>query len=289
MSAPLVSVIVATYGRSRFLVEALDSVLAQTVQDFECIVVDDASPEPIVTPDDGRIRLLRHDRNQGPSAARNTGLEAARGDYVVFLDDDDVLTRDRLAIGLEGVARAPIALCLTRYLHAQVFSPRILQGDQSVTLLEDFAPNIGQGMVPRSLAARFDERFRTGEDTEWWLRMSCAGSFVTVPKYGYLVRYHHAPRGVDDRERLRNRVALLELHADYFAERPRAAAVQWHRVGHQAILAREFPLARRALLRSLRLWPRIGPVRTLPRAFGPAHHVLAPLNGLRARRHMQTS
>jgi len=289
MSTPLVSVIVATYGRPRFLAEALQSVLAQTEPDFECIVVDDASPEPIVTPDDPRIRLLRHDRNRGPSAARNTGLAAARGAYVVFLDDDDVLTEDRLAIGLEGVSRAPIALCLTRYLHADVFSPRILDGDQSVTLLEDFAPNIGQGMVPRSLAVPFDERLRTGEDTEWWLRMSCAGTFVTVPRYGYLVRYHHAPRGVDEGERLRNRMALLEMHADYFAERPRAAAVQWHRVAHQAILAREFPLARRALLRSLRAWPRPGPVRTLPRAFGPTHRVLAPLNRLRGRRLMQTS
>jgi glycosyltransferase involved in cell wall biosynthesis len=289
MPNPLVSVVVATYGRPRFLQEALHSVLTQTVGDFECIVVDDASPEPTAVPDDPRIRLLRHDANRGPGAARNTGLRAARGQHVVFLDDDDVLTENRLAIGLEGVARAPLALCLTRYLHFEPSPDVVLHGDHCLTLFERPMPNLGQVMMPRSLAALFDERFRTGEDVEWWVRMSCAGPFSTVPEYGYLVRFHQTPRsdGVD--ERLRNRLLLLDVHAGYFAARPRAAAVQWRRVGQAAIAAGEFSLARRTLLRSSRLWPRAGAARVLPQAFGPVRQVLAPVRRIRSRRRMQPS
>src|SRR4051812_10893238 len=97
MSAPMFSVIVPTYGRPAFLADALASVLGQTFDDFECIVVDDASPEPVSVPSDSRIRVVTRDANGGPPAARNTGIAVARGRYVAFLDDDDVWLPHRLA------------------------------------------------------------------------------------------------------------------------------------------------------------------------------------------------
>src|SRR5512144_2193690 len=96
-SMPTFSVIIPTYGRAKFLSEAVASVLAQTCADFECIVVDDASPEPATVPDDERVRLSRREENGGPPAARNTGIDAACGTYVAFLDDDDVWVPTRLA------------------------------------------------------------------------------------------------------------------------------------------------------------------------------------------------
>ena len=90
---PRVSVIIPTHNRAHLLPRAVDSVLAQTLDRYEILIIDDGSsdntPDVIAGFSDQRIRSLRHDRNRGQSAAINTGIEHARGDYVGFLDDDD--------------------------------------------------------------------------------------------------------------------------------------------------------------------------------------------------------
>lgn len=93
---PLLSVVVPTYNGEDFLAECLDSILGQTFADFELICVDDGSTDgaPALLDEyaskDGRMRVLRQE-NQGVSAARNTGMSAARGTYLLFFDDDDWL------------------------------------------------------------------------------------------------------------------------------------------------------------------------------------------------------
>ncbi|MBT8423090.1 MAG: glycosyltransferase family 2 protein [Gammaproteobacteria bacterium] len=97
---PLVSVVIPAYNRAHTLVRALDSVIAQTLQDFEIVVVDDASTdntaEVIRDYSDERIRYLRHDSNQFAAAARNTGIAAATGRYIAFLDSDDAWFPEKL-------------------------------------------------------------------------------------------------------------------------------------------------------------------------------------------------
>lgn len=97
---PMVSVIVPTYNRPERLQVALSSVQAQTYQDFEIIVVNDGTLDvsEVVAPlnKDGRITTIRHDRNRGLAAARNTGLRAAKGTYIAYLDDDDTYLPDHL-------------------------------------------------------------------------------------------------------------------------------------------------------------------------------------------------
>lgn len=101
--SPLVSVVIPVYNGERFLPDALDSIAAQTLQEFECIVVDDASTDGTArivaeyASRDARFRGMRHDRNHGASAAYNTGIRAARAPLVAILDHDDVATPDRLA------------------------------------------------------------------------------------------------------------------------------------------------------------------------------------------------
>jgi len=91
---PRVSVIIPSYNRAHVLERALDSVFAQTFTDFEVIVVDDASTdntaELVAGIDDSRLRFLRHETNQYAGGARNTGMAAAKGEYIAFLDSDDL-------------------------------------------------------------------------------------------------------------------------------------------------------------------------------------------------------
>ncbi|MFC6974687.1 glycosyltransferase family 2 protein [Halomicroarcula sp. GCM10025709] len=108
---PRVSVVVPTYNRADTVGRAVESALAQTVTDIEVVVVDDGSTDDtaaVVTGiDDERVRYLAHERNRGRSAARNTGIEAARGEYVAFLDSDDRWLPGKLDRQLAELSRRP--------------------------------------------------------------------------------------------------------------------------------------------------------------------------------------
>lgn len=95
-----ISVIIPVYNVEKYLDECLTSVINQTLKDIEIICIDDGSTDnsaAIVekyTAQDGRIKLIRHEKNKGLSAARNTGLEHAAGDFIYFLDSDDYIEPD---------------------------------------------------------------------------------------------------------------------------------------------------------------------------------------------------
>lgn len=98
MSAPAISVIVPAYCTERFIGACLDSVFGQTdAPAFEVIVVDDCTPDRSAEiASKYPVRLLHHDTNRGLSAARNTGINAAKGDYLLFVDSDDTIAPDTL-------------------------------------------------------------------------------------------------------------------------------------------------------------------------------------------------
>jgi glycosyltransferase involved in cell wall biosynthesis len=102
LSNPNVSIVIPTRDRPRLVSRAIASALAQTTPDFEILVVDDGSVEPVRPPDDGRVRVIRQERPRGPCAARNLAMTAARGRWITFLDDDDELEPDMLALSLRG-------------------------------------------------------------------------------------------------------------------------------------------------------------------------------------------
>ena len=98
-----ISLVIPVYKVSRYVERCLKTVMSQTCDDFECILVDDASPddsiakcERMIASYEGniRFRILHHERNRGLSAARNTGMDAATGDYILFVDSDDMITDD---------------------------------------------------------------------------------------------------------------------------------------------------------------------------------------------------
>ena len=99
---PSVSVIVPMYKVERYIKKCVDSILAQTFQDFEIILVDDASPDGCVElcqkfyGDNEKVRLVRHEKNLGLGPARNTGMKHAVGKYIYFVDSDDLILPDAL-------------------------------------------------------------------------------------------------------------------------------------------------------------------------------------------------
>ena len=110
-ACPLVSVIVPCYNDARYISESLGSVIAQTFEDWECIVIDDGSIDESaelisqIAETDDRIRYVRHGVNAGLSAARNTGLRLSRGRLLAFLDSDDLLAEDSLLDRVETLGR----------------------------------------------------------------------------------------------------------------------------------------------------------------------------------------
>jgi len=206
MTAPRVSIIVPAYNYGRYLGDALESVVAQTMSDWECIVVDDGSTDdtPMVaqrwSTRDSRIRCLRQ-KNAGPSAARNLGIRQSSGDYLQFLDADDRLARDKLelhAAWLDShpdtdIVIGPAAFFDTtapdvelQSLHGRLsrpLHPRIASTDEARRLLEHFnimvisAPLVRRTAVQR--AGFFNERITHAEDWDLWLRCAAAGSQFT--------------------------------------------------------------------------------------------------------------
>ncbi|MBF2046913.1 MAG: glycosyltransferase [Elainella sp. C42_A2020_010] len=106
---PQVSIIIPAYNGERFITKALDSILAQTYSNYEIIVVNDGSTDQtaaVLQPYRDRILYIEQ-ANQGVAAARNRGMALAQGELIAFLDQDDVLLPDKLAVQVECVAQHP--------------------------------------------------------------------------------------------------------------------------------------------------------------------------------------
>lgn len=269
-AAPLFSVVVPTHQRPDRLAVAVASILAQRIDDLEVIVVDDASPEPPAPFDDPRVRIVVRPVNGGPGAARNTGAAAARGRYLAFLDDDDRWTPDRLDLALEGLARAPLALCWARFADEPPAPRPVLDGWVGDRILDEVTPPFDALALDRDLFVPLDERYRGSEDVAWWLAMAQRHPVATVPVFGVLVGRHAGGRdAAGERARLDGGLRLLREQHAWFAAHPRARAMRWQRVGLTAARAGEVPLARLAFARSFRARPRVRPLVHLARTFRP--------------------
>ena len=183
MSAPLVSIIVAAWNGERFLQEALESAFAQDYEPFEVVFVDDGS-------EDGTAEIAQsfpvrylHQENKGLPAARNAGLEIARGDLVAFLDADDVLPPAKLRIQASHLAANANVGCV---LGRQEW---IVEGGDPPDLRPDPIFGVPGGiqfvsaMIRRSVLVElggFDPSYRYAEDRDLFVRMREHGVEIAV-------------------------------------------------------------------------------------------------------------
>ena len=208
MKEPLVSVVIPNYNYSDFVGEAIESALAQTYPKLEVIVVDDGSTDNSIDVIRGfgdKVTLVSQ-KNSGVSVARNSGIEKANGDYIAFLDSDDVWlpTKVEEQISL-FLSDERIGLVHTGY---REFFPdgnvieyaEGLSGDVAEDMLLYNRPVIlggGSGViVSRAIidkAGTFDTRMKIGEDWEFYFRAVCASGRVGfIPKVLLNYRVHTA-------------------------------------------------------------------------------------------------
>lgn len=205
---PEVSVIIPAYNAGRFLGEALESVLRQTFQDFEVIVVDDGSTdntaEVVARFADSRTLYIYHEKNRGLPAARNTGICASMGKYVAFLDADDWYLPRKLEVQVSYLNEHPTTgLVASGWVEtdAQGKMFRVVKPWPNTTRSFSLKECVlGLPLVVHCVLVRrewletvglFDESMRWVEDTDLWLRLLAAGcQFAWLPEIVCCRRFH---------------------------------------------------------------------------------------------------
>jgi glycosyltransferase involved in cell wall biosynthesis len=183
VNRPLITCVVPVFNGERYLRSTLDSMLGQTYTPVEVIVADDGSTDgtpAVVDSYDGRVRYVRQP-NTGHGAARNLGLDAARGELVAFLDADDLWHPEKLERQMARFqARPELEACVTfvqnfwspELTAAKAFPEDPVPGYRSVSLL-----------ARRALfetVGHFDPALRHGNDTEWFIRVAEHGAVVEL-------------------------------------------------------------------------------------------------------------
>lgn len=209
---PLVSVVIPTYNRSEKLKRAIRSVLNQTYDNFELIIVDDASEydtEKLVTSfNDGRINHIQHNENRGGAAARNTGIKESGGKYISFLDDDDAFLPkkiEKLVSVLEPLSDEWIGAYSWSIIDGRVRAS-YMEGDVKYELLSE-NPKLRIGgsssLFLRSQDVKaiggFDESFERHQELEFLLRIMSRGKLKLVkePLFVKESRKAHYPSAED--------------------------------------------------------------------------------------------
>lgn len=207
-SSPLVSVVIPTYNRAEYLPRAIKSVRNQTLDEYEIVIVDDGSTDETrqtvdrYLSDTGRITYLSHDRNRGPAAARNTGLEVAEGKYVSFLDSDDELKPTYLERSVRKLETLPADYAAV-YVALEVRRDGEYTGKFGVasvipamSLIDTIPLRLGRlgGLTVRKEALEeigpFDERLQNVEDTDYWVRLLEWYTLVGIDEQLYVYHQH---------------------------------------------------------------------------------------------------
>ena len=201
-----ITVVVPTLNRRVLLSETIATVMAQTCDDWELIVVDDGSTDDtrefLEDQRDPRVRHIVRETQGGPSVARNAGLAEARGDFIMFLDDDDLLrpqTLKRLSDALRAHSEAVAATAACRLYTENVGSLKVYHPPHPHTgiiwreLLFGWWANSGQNLyrtaVVRAIGG-YDPHYFNVDDRKLWLQVAWRGQVCVLPFVAMEYRQH---------------------------------------------------------------------------------------------------
>ena len=235
---PLVSVIIPTHNRAEIVTRAIASVQSQTYQHWEIIIVDDASQdntvEIIQQLDDSRLRYISHETNLGGSEARNTGIKQAQGEYIAFLDSDDVWLPNKLRSQLAAIAQAESTQNIVCYSQFQksdrVFYQRSIlpsQGKKQASVADYLWLSGGEMLTSTLLVSRniatatlFNSGLIKHQDLDFVIRLEQQGAkFIFVPQV--LAIWHNEPRGDRISRKVNYQVSLdwIEQYCSQISDR----------------------------------------------------------------------
>ncbi|MFA5008214.1 MAG: glycosyltransferase [Candidatus Omnitrophota bacterium] len=203
-----ITIIIPTYQSGHMIAKALDSVKAQTIPDWELVVVDDASKDStgqvihnFTTAVSNKVIYIKNNIRLGVAACRNIGLKNAKGEFVAFLDADDFWEKNHLEKGLATLTKGA-DFCYSGFYIFDRNSEKILntfKPDNKIinnTLIEIFKRSFIQtsscAILSRKLVetvGKFDEKFLIGEDWDYWIRALLCG--FTMRYSGYVTCYYN--------------------------------------------------------------------------------------------------
>ena len=235
---PLVSVILPTYKRPEFVKRAIQSVLDQTYQNFELIVVDDAPDMPsevsVKSFTDPRVQYVRHEKNKGCAGAKNTGFRMAKGKYFAILDDDDAWEKEKLEIQVRAMEAAPQDVGFSFTAVTEVFDggENITSVPEGIADYHDFILSKFNGALSVTLMFRrevfeksgyMNETFPTHTDAELLIRVTkyFKGLAINTPLVRVtLNKKGHEHMNSSMRKRITGRIMILTKYWPEFKERP---------------------------------------------------------------------
>ncbi len=206
----LISVIVPTYNCARFLPESLGSVLSQTYDFYETIVVDDGSTDntkAVLNPFMQKIKYIHLEQNRGLPAARNAGIQSAQGKYIAFLDADDLWLPEKLQTDRESFNKYPdVGMVYSRHINIDEKGyalgdgrrKRLPSGNIFIRLFSEQNFIISSSVVVRKdvfeTTGLFDEQLFNCQDWDMWLRIAFYFKVAGINKP--MVKYRHNPRSL---------------------------------------------------------------------------------------------
>jgi glycosyltransferase involved in cell wall biosynthesis len=201
--SPKVSICIPTYNRKDYLKETLDSVFAQTYKDYEVVIVDDGSTDGTETMVKSAGYPLRYywQENRGDAASRNKLLELARGEFITFLDSDDLLMPDAVERMMKIMeAEGGDVIVYGPYLrideNGNVYGRcmrKLYSGYIASHLFQNILVHSCGSMLPQSVlqeAGGFDETLAVCSDYDLWLRLSLKYRFIALPEPTFKRRRH---------------------------------------------------------------------------------------------------
>ena len=226
MHTPQVSIIMAAYNHAQYIDKAIDSALAQTWQDFELIVVDDGSTDAtgqVVSQFGSPVRYI-YQQNHGQGGARNRGIASARGEFICFLDDDDLWEPEYLATVMSVFQRQPEADALYTGFRIIDGEDRLLPqiGGQVVPPHQMYDALVCGGWFPPLVVTvrkacldqvgPLDEALRGHDDWDLWLRIARGHVFRGVPEALARYRVHAGGLTSNVQHMMDDRMKLIHKH-----------------------------------------------------------------------------
>jgi len=245
---PKISVIIPTHNRPELLRAAINSVLNQTYQDFEIIVVDDGlerrADKVVESFNDERIKYIQHSEEKGGSAARNTGIRASQGEFIAFLDDDDQWLPEKLEIQMAKFENTPsdVGFCFSAVRNIYDDFQHTTKVPEGINDYFDLALKWTKGFLTVTLLVKkevlkktglFDESLPSHQESDLIIRIAkkYKGLGINRPLVNVNMKKGYERIGGNLKRRIAGRETLLRKYSEEYKKRPSVLAKHLFELG----------------------------------------------------------